>query len=332
MRFTRLIFCSLALFLIFSIVHVFAQEKTSKASYLIVLNKTESTLVMIDPASLQVVARIPTGANPHEVAVSADGRTAYVANYGAQTPGNSLSVIDLIARKEVRRVDLGGFYRPHGIAQVDGKIYFTSELSRTVARYDPVSDKIDWVMGTGQSISHMLVVTPNKKRVYTANILSDTVTAINLGAPPTPENIVQISVGKKPEAIDVSPDGREIWVGHNDDGGISVIDTATNKVKEIFTLAQTPIRIKFTPDGDRVLISDPKAGEFIVVDAKTRKEIKRLKAEGVPVGIQIEPTGKRAFIARMQAGNVAVFDLDRLEFTGSIEPGQGPDGMTWAAQ
>jgi len=131
-------------------------------------------------------------------------------------------------------------------------------------------------------------------------------------------------------AVAVSPDGTEVWVGHNEDGGISIIDVATSKVKEVVKLAQMPIRLKFTPDGSKVLVSDPKAGEFIVIDAKTRKEIKRLKAEGTPVGIQLQPDGKRAFVARMEAGNVGVFDLEKMEFVATINPGEGPDGMAWA--
>ncbi len=293
------------------------------------LNKTENTLAIIDPATLAVIAKIPTGEGPHEAITSADGKLAFVCNYGAQKPGNSLSVIDLVARKELRRVDLGGFYRPHGIVEADGKIYFTSELSRTVVRYDPVANKIDWVMGTGQSVSHMLVITPDKKRIYTANIGSGTTTAINLGAPPNDANITHIAVGKQPEGIDVSPDGKEVWIGHNEDGGISVINTATNKVKEVVKLAQMPIRVKFTPDGSKVLVSDPKAGEFIVIDAKTRKEIKRVKADGTPVGILLQPDGKRAYVARMEAGNVGVFDMEKMEFVATINPGQGPDGMAW---
>jgi YVTN family beta-propeller protein len=319
----RLPFITLFVFIFIFTVQISAQN-------LLVLNKTENTLAIIDPKTLLVIAKIPTGEGPHELIASADGRMAFVCNYGAQTPGNSLSVIDLAARKELRRVDLGGFYRPHGIVEADGKVYFTSELSRTVVRYDPVKDKIDWVMGTGQSISHMLVITPDKKRIYTANIRSDTVTGISLTGPPLPENITQIPVGKQPEGIDVSPDGAEIWVGHNEDGGISVIDVSTNKVKEVIKLAQMPIGIKFTPDGGKVLVSDPKAGEFIVIDAKTRKEIKRVKAEGTPVGILLEPGGKRAFVARMEAGNVGVFDLEKMEFVATIEPGKGPDGMAWS--
>jgi YVTN family beta-propeller protein len=303
---------------------------TAFADSLLVLNKFEHTLALVDPATLQVTARIPVGVGPHEVAVTADGKTAVVCNYGAQTPGNSLSVIDLATQKETQRVDLGGFLRPHGIQEVKGKFYFTSELSRTVARFDPASGKLDWVMGHGQSIGHMLVVTPDGKQLYTANILSNNVTALALGGPPTPASITHIAVGPKPEAIDVSPDGQEAWVGHNDDGGISVIATATNQVVQTFTVGQMPIRIKFTPDGTRALVSDPKAGEFLVVDAKSRTVLKRVPLDGAPVGILIQPDGKRAYVARMQAGTVAVFDLEKLEFVADFKPGEGPDGLAWA--
>ena len=302
----------------------------ARADSLLVLNKFENTLAIVDPATLQVTTRIPVGNGPHEVAVAADGRTAVVCNYGAQTPGNSLSVIDLAARKEAQRVDLGGFLRPHGILAQQGKFYFTSELSRTVARFDPAAGKIDWVMGTGQSIGHMVAATPDGRQLYVANILSNTATAIRLGVPPHPAAIAHIPVGPKPEAVEVTPDGKEAWVGHNDDGGISIIDTATNKVVHTFTAGQMPIRIKFTPDGARALVSDPKAGEFLVLDARTRAVLKRVPMDGAPVGILVQPDGRRAYIARMQAGTVAVFDLEKLEVVADFKPGEGPDGLAWA--
>ena len=332
MKLLRTFLCSFGLALLFFPVIAGSQEKSSNIksnSMLLILNKNEATLVMVDGKTLAIIAKIPTGDFPHEVAVSADGKTAYVANYGAQQPNNSLSIIDLVNRKEIKRVDLGGLWRPHGIVEADGKIYFTSEMSRTVARYNPEKGAVDWVMGTGQSATHMLVITPDKSKIFTANIASDTVTAINVGGNAAPNNIVQIAVGKQPEAIDISPDGKELWVGQNGDGAISIIDIATNKVKETFKVGKVPIRLKFTPDGNRVLISDATAGEFVVVDAKTRKELKRVNVGGTPVGIQIQPDGKRAFVALTQADLVKVFDLEKMEFTGEIKPGKTPDGMTW---
>lgn len=298
---------------------------------LLILNKAENTLSIADPVTLRVLGKVPTGEGPHEVVASEDGRTAYVANYGTQQKaGNSISIIDIAARKEIKRLELGALQRPHGIVVANGKVYFTAEINRVIARYDPATDRIDWIMGTGQSITHMLVVSPDGRRAYTANIISDTVTAIDFTLP-VPQQVTQIQVGKQPEGIAISPDGREVWVGQNGDGHISIIDTATNRVTETIKVGEVPIRLKFTPDGKRVLVSDPKAGELILLDAATRKEIKRLKVEGTPVGLLVAPDNSRAFVAAVQLNKIMVVDLAGLEITGAIETGLGPDGLAWAA-
>jgi YVTN family beta-propeller protein len=328
---------------------ILASSAALAQARLIVLNKQASTAAIVDPAKLKVVATVATGEGPHEAVVSADGRLAIVANYGAQTPGNSLSIIDIDAAKELRRIDLGALKRPHGMQLVDGKVYFTSESTRTVARYDVATEKVDWIMGTGGSATHMLAVTADGKRLYTSNIASNDVTAIRLDGPPNRANIAQIAVGAQPEAIDISPDGLELWVGQNADGGISIIDTASNTVKESFKVGALPIRLKFSPNGKRVLVSDPRgggtpsdannltalqalspnAGELIVLDAATRKVLKRIALPGVPLGIQFAADGKRAYISRTLAKRVDVIDMEKLEVVGSVETGDGPDGLAW---
>lgn len=286
-------------------------------------------MVVVDEATLKVTATVPTGEGPHEMTVSPDGKLAFVANYGAQQHGHSLCVIDIASRKEIRRVELGPLLRPHGIEAKDDKVYFISELTRTVGRYDFAADKIDWLTGIGQDGGHMLVLTPDGKRIYTANRVSHTVTSIDIGTPASPGSITQIATGSRPEGIDVSPDGREVWVGSTGDGTIDIIDVSSNTIKQSFAVGKVLIRVKFTPDGKRVLVSDNNAGELIILDAAARKVIKRVKAEAAPVGILIVPDGKKAFIARSGSGIVSVFDLDRLEFTGDIKTGNGPDGMGW---
>jgi YVTN family beta-propeller protein len=306
-------------------------NETANGSYLLVLNKAENMLAIIDPQNYNVIARVPTGEGPHEIIASADGKLAFVANYGTQqTLGSSLSVIDLATRKELRRVDLGALRRPHGIVERGGKIYFTCEVNRLIARYDPAADKVDWVMGTGQETTHMLAATADAKKIYTANIRANTVTAFDFTTPPI--KVAQIAVGVQPEGLDLSPDGKELWVGQNGDGHVSIIDTATNQVKEKIQVGKVPIRVKFTPDGKRVLISDPETGDLIVFDASTRKEIKRIQVGETPVGILVTPDGKRAFVATMQANRVAVINLEDLTIATKIEPGKGPDGMAWAGR
>jgi YVTN family beta-propeller protein len=298
---------------------------------LLVLNKSDSTLAIIDPATLKVLARVPTGEAPHELTASADGRFAFVCNYGTgERPGNTISVIDIASRKEVKRVDLGALLRPHGIAESGGKIYFTIEGSRAIARYDPVVGRVDWTMGTGQAGTHMIVVGPTTGKIYTANRDSDTVTALALATGQGAWKITQIAVGKGPEGIALSPDEREVWVAHRGDGGLSIIDTATDQVKQTLKVGRAPIRVKFTPDGRRVLVSDSQGNEVIVFEAATRKELKRIPIGSGLAGILMQPDGRRAFVASTQANKVSVIDLEDFTITATIEPGREPDGMGWA--
>lgn len=284
---------------------------------------------VIQLSTLKEVATISTGEGPHELTVSADGKLAFVANYGGQKHGHSLSVINIIAQKEIRRVELGPLYRPHGIEEKNGKVYFISELTRTVGRYDFAEDKIDWITGTGQDGGHMLVLTPDGKRIYTANRLSHTVSSIDMEISAGPGVITQLTTGSRPEGITVAPDGKELWVGNTGDGTISIIDVLTNTVKQNFQVGKVPIRIKFTPDGKKALVSDNAAGELVVIDAVTRNVIKRISTGSSPVGICIAPDGKQAFIACSGSNVVQIVDLKTLNIIESINTGNNPDGLAW---
>jgi YVTN family beta-propeller protein len=296
---------------------------------LLVLNKGANELVIVDPTAMKVVAKVGTGVGPHEVTLSADGKTAFVANYGDKNPGSSLSVIDLAGRTE-KRVELGALKRPHGIAEQDGKIYFTAEIAKAVGRFDPATSSVDWILGTGQTITHMLAISKDGKKIFTANILSDSVSVIEPAQVPGGWKLTQIPVGKGPEGIDISPDGTEAWTAHSQDGGVSILDTSSLKVKQTLpALTKHSNRLKFTPDGKRVLISDPEGHEVVVLDAATRKEITRVKTGGVPLGIQMVPDGSRAFVALTDEGAVVAIDLAKLAVTGKVVTGAGADGMAW---
>lgn len=298
---------------------------------LLVLNKGENTLVILDGQDYKALARIPVGEGPHEVIASADGKLAFVGNYGTQqVVGSSLSVIDLTAKKELRRVDLGALRRPHGLVEINGKIYFTCETNRVVARYDPAADKVDWLMGTGQDATHMIVGHAGRKKLFTANIRSNSVSMFDLATPNAA--LTQIAVGNQPEGIDVTPDGKEVWAAHRGAGNISVIDTDAKKLSETIKLSGDLYRVKFTPDGKRALLANPPGGELIVVETATRKEVKRIPVEGVPAGIAVSADGKRAFVTTIQANGVAVIDLETLAVIRKVETGAGPDGLAWVGK
>jgi YVTN family beta-propeller protein len=298
---------------------------------LIVLNKEDATLVTVDPATGKVLGTVPTGEGPHEVAVSADGKRAFVGNYGSRSPGTSLSVIDLVAMKELRRVDVSPLWRPHGVFFHDGGVFFTSETNRILARYDPGANKIDWLFGTGQAGTHMVWVKADATKMVACNIGGNSMSILERGANAAAWNQTVVPVGQGPEGFDVSPDGTQIWAAHSRDGGVSIIDVEQKKVIQTLDVkTKRSNRLKFTPDGKTVLISDLDAGELLVVDVASKAVTKHLPLGKMVEGILIEPTGARAYVAVNGDNYVAVVDLKTLAVTSRIETGSGPDGMAWA--
>jgi DNA-binding beta-propeller fold protein YncE len=181
-----------------------------KSGALLVLNKNDATMVIVDPDTGAVTGTVPVGEAPHELATSDDGRWAFASNYGTgPAPGHTISMIDVAAKKELRRVDVSPLQRPHGLAFAGGKLYFTAEANKKIARYDPAANKIDWTFDTGQDATHMVTIARDLKTMFTANIASDSVSAIESGADGAWHQTV-IRVGKGPEGNDLTPDGKQL--------------------------------------------------------------------------------------------------------------------------
>ncbi len=339
------------------------------AASLLVLNKGDTSLAIVDPATLKVVGRAFAGQDPHEVVASADGRTAFISNYGGFGAGlHTISRVDLVAQKPLPAVDLGPLRSPHGLAWADGQVYFTVEGSKAIGRYDPAVGKVDWVLGLGQGRTHMIAVSRDAKRIVTSNVNSDTISILELGrtpdrggpppgpppgGPPDGGDLnggpppgpppggpgrgggdwaeTHVAVGQGPEGFDVSPDFRQVWAANSHAGTVSVIDVATRSVVATLNIpTRMANRLKFTPDGTRVFISDLGGTGVVVVDVATRKEIQWITLGRGAAGILMQPDGARAYVA---SGNgVAVIDLRTLAVVGRVETGRGPDGLGWAAR
>jgi YVTN family beta-propeller protein len=335
---------------------------------LLVLAKSDNTVAIVDPATLQVLARVAAGPDPHEIVASDDGRLAFISNYGGLDSAlNTISVVDLVARKALPPIDLGALRSTHGLAFAGGKLYFTAETNKVIGSYDPATRRVDWVLGTGQDRTHMIVVSKSLDRMFTSNVNSGTISIIeqisqpNAGfgsppgsppgtasaPPPQPPGrplgprltweVTNVPAGNGAEGFDVSPDGKEIWAANARDATVTIIDVATKKATETLPISvKGANRLKFTPDGKRVLISGlgARAGDssLVILDASTRKEAKQLNLGGGAAGILIAPDGSRAYVAVSTADKIAVVDLKTLEVTGQISAGKQPDGLAWAVQ
>lgn len=298
--------------------------QTPSNARLLVLLRDAGALAIVDPATEKELGRVATVKDPHEVAVTPDGKLAFVAS-----PSQGIAVIDVPAMKEVRRLDTLPGSAPHDVIFAGGKLFFTAEGLKVIGRYDPGANKIDAYFGVGQDGTHMLVPSRDRNTFYMPNRGSNSVSVMEgmTGGPPK-FRVTAIPVpGMTPEGLDLSPDGRELWTATRGDGGVAVIDVASRKVVHSFNLGMKDAnRLKFTPDGSKVLILDGGTGSLVVLDAKARKEIKRLTVDPKDTGdggVFVMPDGSRAYLGLRDAHNVTVVDLKTLEVKSRISMGAG---------
>jgi YVTN family beta-propeller protein len=317
---------------------VCAQETPSPA--LLILSKAEQTLAIVDGKTLKVGARLPSGPDPHEVVVSSDGTLAFISNYGGGAY-NTISVIDLVNRKALPAVDLSPLRAPHGLDFANGKLWFTAETNKVIGSIDPVSKKVDWILGTGQNRTHMVIAFPGGNRFATTNVSAATVSLIDKttnpggrGRGPTQDwDQTVIPVGRGAEGFDVSPDGKELWTANAQDGTISIIDLASKKVTATLSAnVRGANRLKFTPDGKMVFVSSLTSPDLTILDAATHNDIKRIPIGKGAAGILMQPDGARVFVACTPDDYVTVIDLKTLQITGKIDAGRQPDGLAWAVK
>jgi YVTN family beta-propeller protein len=327
-------------FLLSTLVLFSAAPSLTAGGLLVVLNKSDHEAALVDPASFTLLQKLPTGKGPHEAAISADGTAAYVANYGSfavfrqgeqprMEPGNTITVLDLNKRTVKATFDLGRYTRPHGIwVSRDGKrLWVTCEGERAVLELNAETGAILKVWETEQEVSHMVVPTPDERKLYVANIGSGSVTVIDR----TTDIVKSIRTGAGAEGIDVSPDGGEVWASNRAANTVSVISVSSDSVVATFESGgQMPIRLKFTPDGTQVWVSNARSNSVTVFDAATRQLVGTVEVGAVPVGILMTPDGQRAFVANTNANQVSVIDVTKRKVVRTFSTGNEPDGMAWA--
>jgi len=268
---------------------------------LLVGEKGAGLLTVIDPDTLEIVARIPVGNQPHEV--TAAGKYAFVSNSGA----GAMTMVDLETQTRMPSVDTGAMGSLHGLWSAGGKAYVFFQGAKILARFDPDLGKFDMATGMGFG-SHLLMVSPDEKTFIFAS--SDTHEAIIMQYPdrlptsiPAPRaagggrrgggggrgagaagggqargarggggggggrggaEVITTTFpgGQRLEGFDISPDGQELWLININEKTVSVNSIPEKRVLETFDLPTNfTNRIRFTLDGKYVLLSSLMNGD-----------------------------------------------------------------------
>ncbi len=314
-----------------------AADMTTPSQLLVVANKGEHTVGFIDAATGQQIGTVPDGGiTVHEVAASPDGRIAYASVYGNSgvgkpgTDGRNMIVIDIAARKVIGNVDFGGGVRPHCVVvgPRDGLLYITTEINNTMTIVDPHTLQIVGTVPTGQPESHMLAITKDGRRGYTANVGPGTVSVLDMEARKT---LAVIPISKQTQRISISPDGKLVFTADQTAPRLAVIDTATNKVKTWVPLPAPGYGTAPTPDGRWLVVAVAQANKVAVVDLSTMKVAHVIDVPASPQEALITPDGKTAYVSCDSSHKVAAINTADWTVEKLIDAGKGVDGLAWAA-
>lgn len=305
-----------------------------RKALLLVVNQGDHTLSLIDPVARQEIAKVVThGNHAHEVAVSPDGRLAYLPIYGNSgvgkpgTDGSTIEVVDLEKRSVVSTIDLGGPVRPHCPKfGPGGMLYVSAELNQAIDIVDPQTEKLVGSVPTGSPESHMFVISHDGKRAYTSNVGSGTVSVLDLAARKT---VRVIAVAGTVQRIAISNDDKYVFTADQGQPRLAVIDTAKNEVTQWIALPDVAYGTAATLDGRWLLATLPKLDQVAVVDLGQMKVVRTVTVEASPQEILMRPDGRVAYVSCNKDGKVSVVNLKTWAADAAIAAGPGADGLGW---
>lgn len=301
----------------------------------LVANKGEHTLGLIDPAAGRQIATVPeSGVTGHEVIASSDGKLAFVPIYGNSgvgmpgTDGRTLDVIDLGARRIMHTIDFGHGVRPHCpiVGPKNGMLYVTTELDNSVSVIDPHTFQIVGTIPTRQPESHMLALSPDGQRGYTANVGPGTISVLDV---PARKTITVIPVATHVQRVSISRDGRWVFTSDTQKARLAVVNTGTNKVERWIALTSAGYGSATTSNGKWLLVAMPGADEVAAIDLQTFAVARTIKVPSSPQEVLITPGKNVAYVSCSQSGRVAAIQIGDWSVK-LIEAGAGADGLAWA--
>jgi len=315
---------------------LFRPPSTHAGGFLLVANKGDHTMGIVDPSAGRQLATVDEeGVTGHELAASPDGRWAYVPIYGNAgvggpgTDGRLLRVINLATRQISGMLDFGRGVRPHCIVvgPKNGLLYVTTELENAVTVIDPATLKIVGSVPTGQPESHMLAISRDGHRGYTANVRPGTVSVLDLEAK---KLLAVIPVCKVTQRISLSVDDRWVFTSDQEEPRLAVIDTAKNAVGRWIALPGTGYGSAPTPDGQWLVVALPRVDKVAVIDLREMKVARTLDVPRSPQETLVRPDGAEAYVSCDVSRKVAVIDTKDWTVRTLIAAGPVADGLAWA--
>jgi DNA-binding beta-propeller fold protein YncE len=308
----------------------------TRTGWLLVANKHDQSLGIIDPLSNAQIAAVPVGGvTGHEVAVSPDAARAFVPIFGDSgvgkpgTDGRHIAVIDLAARTVERMFAFDGGVRPHHavVNPADGLLYVTTELENSVSIVDPNTLALVGSVPTSQAESHMLAISSDGRRGYTANVGPGTVSVLDLAERTT---AAVIPVATHVQRIALSVDDRWAFTADTTTPRLAVIDTEAHAVARWVALPAPGYGAAATRDGRHLIVAMPQADALAVIDLSAFELSTVVATPRSPQEVLVRPDGLVAYVSCDIPGQVAAIDTRTWRVEAVIPAGRYADGLAWA--
>lgn len=307
------------------------QDKTQ--GYLLILNKSGNSAWQLDAETGEQIVEYSTGNAPHEVAVSPDQSRAIITNYGGETAGNSLTILDLDSQEVSKTITLEDFERPHGVQWFsDGeRAIITAENQQAVIILNIDSEEIISSVKTNQEVSHMVALGPDEQTAYVTNLGSGSLSILDL----TDNKAIEtIKSGSGTEGIATVTGKEEVWITNRESDSVSILHTSENNITKTLESTSFPIRAEVSPDERFVAVSNARSSEVSIFDIESRQQIQKVSTvsddqQGMPIGLTFSADGNRLLVANSNINEIAVIDTGRWEVIDTFSTGETPDGIAY---
>lgn len=308
---------------------------------LIMVDKMGHRVLFFGPGGDRELSELAPSADPalrpHELALSPDGRTAYVSIYGDGVfgnnphPGHTIAVIDLASRRMVGSIDVSPYHAPHGM-QFDaaGRLYVACDRDHTVLVIDPVSRRIEASIDVGEA-GHWIALSPQVNRLYvSAHGTSPFISVIDLQSRRV---IGRIAVARGTMGVTVSPDGRTLLAADAAEPILHIISTQTDReIGQVRVQGYTKgiYKVFFSPDGRYVLTCVP-SGQVNIFDARDLHAPQRIvHSPGTSLmGFAFSADGRSALVGNHGQGTVSRIDLATGRVTQTFPAGKGVETLAY---
>lgn len=284
---------------------------TLAAQDIAVVEKKAGMVAFYD-ATGKRTGEIKVGSHPHELMFSPDRKFLYVSDNGMlwmtdKGEGwNTISIIDVAARRKAGIIDLGNYRRPHGmdLNPKTGQIISTIENPYGLLLIDPAARKVVRKFDVQGTSPHMAIFGPRHETAWVSNSGTGTLAIVDLKT----AAVKLIPVGKNPQGAVMTRDQKLVYLTISQENRIAIIDTAKQAIIGNIPTGGAPARLALTPD-EKMLVYNWQEDAVAFADIASGKELAHAKLPGRPLSLYLSRDGKRAYLGIQDSDKIAIADV-----------------------